>query len=60
VQSPAFCATTWLTAFQGVLLHALEGGPQAFAQVFWPAGFDQLLGGHRGGWLALASLTLAQ
>lgn len=30
-------------------LHALEGGPQAVADVLGPARFDQLLGSDRGG-----------
>jgi len=47
VQAAALCAAADLPAAHHVLLHALEGAPQAAAQVFGPARFDQLFGGDR-------------
>ena len=50
MQPAALRAAPGLPAAHHVLLHALEGGPQAVPEVLGPAGLDQLIGrGHAPG-----------
>jgi hypothetical protein len=60
VSAPALRAARRLAALGGVLLDALQNGPQAVAEVFGPPGFDQLVGGDRCGGLIVGALTVAQ